>query len=204
MSPVPPAPPTRGEISRLAHEMSNSLAYVTTNLSVLAEEIEGSDRLEALVGDALEGAERLGDLVRELRTSGWAAETPTPSARVTAARILVVDDEPAILNAVKRALRVHDVTVASSAREAAPLLEKSAFDVVLCDLVMPEQSGIDWFASVQKTTPGLAERFVFMTGGGFNDRTRSFLNETVHPVLQKPFDAKTLRWVIASRLAERT
>lgn len=188
------------ELSRLTHEMSNSLAYVTTNLSVLAEEIEGSARLEGLVADALEGSERLGDLLRRLRQVGW-EQAPVP-IEPREARILVVDDEPAILAAVQRALRRHVVVTAGSVAEASSQLDDTV-DVVLCDLVMPVRSGIDWFHEVVEHAPELAGRFVFMTGGGFNDETRTFLAETPHAVLHKPFDAKTLRWVVGTRLGAR-
>ncbi|MCA9570555.1 MAG: response regulator [Myxococcales bacterium] len=202
---MPPSSPDPGDLSRLAHEMSNSLAYVTTNLNLLAEELDCDGRLSAIVADALEGAERLADEVRELRRLGWAtddtsvqAAVPRPAAAPS--RILVVDDEPAILVAVERVLRRHEVVTVDSAAAAWERLSAEPFDVVLCDLVMPEETGIELFQRVSGEKPDLASRFVFMTAGGFTSRTRAFLAETRNPVLHKPFDAKTLRWVVAQHI----
>ena len=195
------------ELSRLAHEMSNSLAYVATNLFLLAEHLEGDPPNASLVKDALEGADRLADQVRALRHLTWSEqpEPPVPPEDTTSSGglVLVIDDESAILAAVKRALRDHDVVPVSAAEEAWTLLQDQSFDLVLCDLVMPEGSGIDLYERMAERDPATAERFVFMTGGGFTDRTRSFLASSPNPVLHKPFDAKTLRWMVSKHLEKR-
>lgn len=209
------------QFRHLAHEMNNSLAYVVTNLNLLAEELEGlaNPRLNALVADALEGSERIGDHLRALRRASWGVEprapaedgaapvvddsTPEPAPGDPRGRILVVDDEEAILAAVRRALRAHDVVVVSDAEEAWKLIQAGPpFDLVLCDLIMSGLTGIDLYRRLQQQAPKVAERVVFMTAGGFTSEVRHFLGNVRNGVLHKPFDVKTLRWVVTSRLRE--
>jgi len=102
-------------------------------------------------------------------------------------RILVVDDEPLVARALQRALRAHDVTVALGGREALDVLRADAFDVIVCDLMMPGVSGIDLYEQL----PGeLRRRFVFATGGAFNQRAQQFLAEVPNQRIDKPFDPK--------------
>ena len=104
-------------------------------------------------------------------------------------RILVVDDEPFITQMLGRMLKNHDVTTATSGVAALELLENGAeFGVVLCDLMMPELTGMELYDRVKVDNPGLAERFVFMTGGTFYPEVREFVARGERPCLDKPFD----------------
>jgi len=109
-------------------------------------------------------------------------------------RILAVDDEALLLKAYRRMLTdVHDVVTALGAQEALSTLERDrAFDVVLCDLQMPEMSGMDLHTEVQMRFPSLADRFVFVTGGAFSIDAKRFLEESVCAVIQKPFRIEDL------------
>src|SRR5690606_32530132 len=81
-------------------------------------------------------------------------------------RVLVVDDEPMLARAVKRALDSFAVEVVTDGEEALALLENEpTFDVILCDLMMPRVSGAELFRRVSSQNPHLSQRFVFMTGG---------------------------------------
>src|SRR5688572_11044201 len=104
------------------------------------------------------------------------------------ARLLVIDDEPFIINAVRRALREHEVFSATSAGEAIEMLKTQSFDLVFCDLMMPEVSGMDLYDRLCTERPGLEERLVFMTGGAFTARARDFLERISNPRFEKPFD----------------
>ena len=74
-------------------------------------------------------------------------------------------------------------------REALSRLETdSGFDLVLCDLMMPDVNGAAVYASVKRDHPELAERFVFMTGGAFTTRAREFLSQHPGAQLEKPFN----------------
>src|SRR5262249_14378243 len=88
-------------------------------------------------------------------------------------RVLVVDDEPSIGTTLRELLASdHEVLAVSTAREALALLgSDNAFDVVFCDLLMPEMSGIDLYHRLRVEQPGLERRIVFMSGGAFSSRT---------------------------------
>jgi len=106
------------------------------------------------------------------------------------ARILIIDDEPLLGQTLRFAFQdKHDVEVASSGREALErLATDSAFDLVLCDLMMPDVSGEHVYRAVAEHTPGLLPRFVFMTGGAFTERAQEFLAHFPGRQLEKPFN----------------
>jgi CheY-like chemotaxis protein len=115
-------------------------------------------------------------------------------------RVLVVDDEVYLLNALRRSLgRVHEVLVASSAEQALALLDRDpAVDVVLVDMMMPDVDGVELYERIVERMPQLASRFVFMTGGVFTERVRSFLQRTQIDVLSKPIKRDELQRAIAA------
>ena len=83
--------------------------------------------------------------------------------------------------------------------EALRTLESdSGFDVVLCDLQMPEMSGMELHAAVRERFPALANRFVFVTGGAFSADARRFLEKAVSAVIQKPFRVEELLALVDS------
>jgi signal transduction histidine kinase len=124
------------------------------------------------------------------RASSPRARAPTPAW----GRILIVDDEPAVARAMSRLLDGHDVHVAASGREALAVLERDqGFDVIFCDIMMAEVSGMDLFAHVQRERPALAARFVFMTAGTFTSRAQAFVEEHARVCLEKPLDERVLQ-----------
>ncbi len=120
-------------------------------------------------------------------------------------RVLVVDDEKAVAESLRYALKdEHDVETAASGKEARAAIERGGdYDVVLCDLVMPVESGMDLHAYALREHPALAERFVFMTGGAFTARAAKFLSEVRAPRIEKPFELETLRALIDGMVAAR-
>jgi PAS domain S-box-containing protein len=128
---------------------------------------------------------------------------PPPSNRERSARILIVDDEPAILRALTRVLTGYQVTRALSGREAVTHIEQSGpFDVVFCDVMMPELSGIDVYEYARRVCPGQERRIVFITGGAFTEHAAAFIEKTDNPKLGKPFDAGEVRALIKSLTRE--
>jgi CheY-like chemotaxis protein len=216
------------EAGRMVHRITNALTYVVTNLALLSEELQGPydrsgpaqqdpvvltraqlRRLLQLAGDAQSGAERTGDLLRQLRVLSYGEGTDgvDDSADDTwdedrrGRRLLVVDDEPFILASLQRALRRYDVVLAEGGQEAIRILSSGdPFDLVLCDLVMPPVHGSEVHKWVTENRPALAERVIFMTAGAFTPEARGFLHSVRNPVLHKPFDTKTLRWAIGQAL----
>jgi signal transduction histidine kinase/CheY-like chemotaxis protein len=121
-------------------------------------------------------------------------------------RILIVDDDRPVAAAIALELGDHDVVVAESGREALELLRRDRnFDVILCDLMMPEISGMDVYDAVRYIDPALLTRIVLMTGGAFTRRANDFLTSVDAPVLEKPFDPGRLHEVVGAvdRRSER-
>jgi len=128
-------------------------------------------------------------------------ETPRPERTGTAprARVLIVDDEPLVAKSIRRALRHHDVTVVHGGSEAVELLtgdDGASFDVVLCDIMMPEVTGMDVHDAVRERAPGREEIIVFMTGGAFTPRARAFLDSVPNRRIEKPFDVSVVRDIV--------
>jgi PAS domain S-box-containing protein len=117
-------------------------------------------------------------------------------------RILVVDDEPMILNIVRRVLApVHDIETVTSADEAIQKLGAGVrFDLILCDLMMPHVTGMDLYAEVLRLDADQARRMMFLTGGAFTPRARAFLDEVQNPRIEKPFDHKAMLALINDQL----
>ncbi|HXJ19925.1 MAG TPA: ATP-binding protein [Polyangia bacterium] len=120
-------------------------------------------------------------------------------------RVLAVDDEALLLKAYRRMIGdAHELTTALGGFDALRLLERDPdFDVVLCDLQMPEMSGMELHAAVRSRMPALGERFVFVTGGAFSADARRFLEESVAAVIQKPFRLEDLLALIERTAAGR-
>jgi two-component system, cell cycle sensor histidine kinase and response regulator CckA len=124
----------------------------------------------------------------------------TPTRQFSRRRILAVDDEVLLLKAYRRMLADgHELVTALGGHEALRTLESdSGFDVVLCDLQMPEMSGMELHAAVRERFPALANRFVFVTGGAFSADARRFLEKAVSAVIQKPFRVEELLALVDS------
>jgi PAS domain S-box-containing protein len=122
------------------------------------------------------------------------AELP-PLQRV---KLLVVDDEPYICTAIQRLLRrEHRVTALTTVREALALLESGErFDVILSDLMMPEQNGEDFYKELNRVAPDQARRMIFMTGGAFTPRSEEFLRTSPVPQVAKPISLEMLQGAI--------
>jgi CheY-like chemotaxis protein len=89
------------------------------------------------------------------------------------------------------------VEVLGSARAAAGRIDAGArWDVILCDLLMPEMSGMELSSRVEATASDLARRMIFMTGGAYTDEARRFLEVEGHRWIEKPIDPATLRAVV--------
>jgi CheY-like chemotaxis protein len=118
------------------------------------------------------------------------------------ARVLLIDDEPSLGRTVQILLqRDHDVVTVVHARHAIELLEKGErFDVIFCDLMMPEMSGIDFHARIASSAPTFLNRIVFLTGGAFTDQTRAYLAGLPNQTIEKPFSEACLRDAISQAL----
>jgi CheY-like chemotaxis protein/anti-sigma regulatory factor (Ser/Thr protein kinase) len=113
-------------------------------------------------------------------------------------KILVVDDEKLIVSVVKRILsKEHDVVAFVAAKEALALCESGEkFDLILCDLMMPDMTGMDFHRELSLIAPDQANRMIFLTGGAFTAKARNFLSDTPKEHIEKPFDVANLRAIV--------
>ncbi len=112
-------------------------------------------------------------------------------------RILVVDDEELVARNLARMLSPHRVDVAGSGREALDRCASGRYDVVLCDLMMPDVTGMEVYTQLVAADPSAASKFLFMTGGAFTDKARDFLDKVPTRCLEKPISKADLHRAIA-------
>lgn len=118
------------------------------------------------------------------------------------ARILVVDDEPVVARAMRRMLHDHDVSIALDAHHALSTFEQSEpFDVVVCDLMMPDLSGADLYVQACDRWPELKSRFLFMTGGAVTPKAQELLQNNENRCLVKPVQTEELHAMVDSIVA---
>jgi signal transduction histidine kinase len=122
----------------------------------------------------------------------------TRAPAVRRGNVLVIDDEESLAQAIRRFLSVeHNVTAVYRARDALDLLELGTrYDVILCDLMMPQITGMELHTEVLRIDSAQASRIVFLTGGAFAPSAREFLTTTTNRRIEKPFDLKEVRRLI--------
>jgi CheY-like chemotaxis protein len=123
-----------------------------------------------------------------------------------AGRVLVIDDEAAVGRTIQRLLgEQYEVVVLTAGSEAIDLLvrKKAEFDLILCDLTMPDVTGMDVYTRSVQARADIAQVFVFMTGGTFSTRARDFLDQVPNERLDKPFDLQTVRDLARNAVAKR-
>lgn len=119
---------------------------------------------------------------------------------LTGRRILAVDDEASVIRVVQRILRDADVTCASSGSEALELLATDRFDLVLCDLTMPDVNGRQVYEWILEHDDRERGAFAFMTGGSISPDHDEFIEAQAIPVIHKPFEVRRLRATVAQLL----
>ncbi len=124
------------------------------------------------------------------------APAPPPVRATGRMKLIVVDDDDAIVRVLRRVFRDHEVEWFPRAVEAWKRFEQDAFagaDAVLCDLMLPEMSGMELYQRVTARSPAVSARFLFLTGGAFSESARIFLESVDRHVLAKPFAVAKLR-----------
>ena len=110
------------------------------------------------------------------------------------ARVLVVDDDHLVRSVLVHMLRPdHDVVEASGGNQALELLERDDdFDVILCDLMMPDGDGVMLYEALNRVAPRLRSRTVFLSGGAFTSRARDFIRNRSLKIISKPISKDEL------------
>ncbi len=125
------------------------------------------------------------------------ALAPAPVMR--AARILVVDDEPAVRDATVDVLLVagHVASGAASGAAALAMMAVQPIDLVVADHAMPGMSGVELLRAVHRAFPAI--RTLLMSGNV--DAALQFGDMVGHTVMQKPFGVKVLLQGVEAALA---
>ncbi len=123
-------------------------------------------------------------------------------SQANGARVLVVDDEPALRKSIARVLGdEHVVEAVASVGDALERLRSGAqFDVILSDVMMPGESGLDLREILLRELPSYADRLVFMSGG-VRESLQDRLAEVKNVCLDKPLSVERLRAVIRQTVA---
>jgi PAS domain S-box-containing protein len=117
-------------------------------------------------------------------------------------RLCIIDDDPLVGRGIQRMLgREFSITNFVSPRKAFEwLTEGGSCDLIFCDLMMPEMTGMELYRALIAKAPELRERILFMTGGAFTPGASEFLQELKEPYLEKPLDPATVLDFIRERL----
>ena len=109
-------------------------------------------------------------------------------------KALVVDDEESNAALVRRVLAGagYDVESTTLSRRALVMIERTAYDVVIADVKMPELSGQELYGRVCQIRPEMARRFIFITGDIDGEDTREFLDQSRCSYFMKPFNLERL------------
>jgi two-component system NtrC family sensor kinase len=145
------------------------------------------------------------ELPVEARPAGVTlAEKPVTPGSVAGKSILIIDDEVGILSALAYLLGRDGYTVntASNGRLGLEKLKEQAYDLILCDLRMPELDGPGLYRELEQHAPHLLKRVIFLTGDTLSSETSIFLKKADIPYLSKPFRAADVRRIVQEKFQE--
>lgn len=118
--------------------------------------------------------------------------------------VLVIDDEQMLCRVIERFLRSNYevVSVTSGAAGLEQLEGRDEIAGILCDLMMPEMTGMDFYGELEAHFPEYLDRVAFLTGGTFTPEARRFISEGEHLVIEKPFRPDRLHDVLGGLIEE--
>lgn len=107
-------------------------------------------------------------------------------------RVLIVDDEPEIREALKRIMKLFNLESETSenGKVALEMLKEKRFQAVLCDIMMPEMTGLQCLAYAQ--TLDISTPFIFVTGFGDKDKMLQATRLGAVDFILKPFDIEEI------------
>jgi CheY-like chemotaxis protein len=119
---------------------------------------------------------------------------PPANATGPAQRVLLLEDRDDFREVLRDHLviRGFQVTSVPSGVEGLHEVRKAAFDLIICDMLMPKVGGEMFYWAVTRLRPGTAQRFIFFTGHRNNPTIEFFFNRVNATVLIKPFKLSEL------------
>ncbi len=120
-------------------------------------------------------------------------------------RLLVVEDDPALLQGLRDILELadYDVTTAAHGQEALAELEKSAPHLIISDIMMPTMDGYQLYAAVRARPEWMDVPFIFITAKGTRRDVHRGKELGADDYLVKPFDEEDLLVAIRNKLGRR-
>jgi signal transduction histidine kinase/ActR/RegA family two-component response regulator len=136
-------------------------------------------------------------------TVALAPEPARPSPPVSAGRILVVEDEPAVAQLIVDVLREegHHVESVIDSQEGLARLSRTSYELVICDLRMPRLDGPAFFDALVQAGSPIRNKILFITGDTLAPRSLEFLQSKGLPYLDKPFLVEELKLAVNGLLA---
>jgi len=136
-------------------------------------------------------------------TSSFTADVAIPMREGMGKRVLVIDDEEAILHMVREALTEfgYEVDVAMDGETGLQRLDQTSYDLTLCDWKMPGLNGQEVYERLRISNPALSERMIFLTGDVIGEKTQRFLQDSHKVCLTKPFSLDEFRSAISQAMA---
>lgn len=133
------------------------------------------------------------------------ALTPVASAQARHGTILLIDDEPVIHRALTQRLQRsgHTITTAANGQEGLLALEACSYDVIFCDMRMPDLDGPGFYRELDRRHPHLLVRLVFLPGDVLSAEAQACFAQVDRPRLVKPFKAQEVLQLIRQVLAAR-
>ena len=123
-------------------------------------------------------------------------------SNISPQRILVVDDEPYVCDALRMMLTIdgHDVATAGSAAEALELYDRQPFDLVITDYLMPVMKGDELAGAIKGRNPGQPIVMITAYAECFSDAPTPLAG--VDALVSKPFRLDHVREAMAKVLLE--
>jgi CheY-like chemotaxis protein len=124
------------------------------------------------------------------------------ATRVKPSRILVVEDEPTVARLIVDVLQEegHFATASFDSREGLSLLSKHSYDLVICDLRMPDVDGRLFFHTLRRAKSPLQRQILFITGDTLSPSSLEFIESNRLPYLAKPFSVEELKHAVLQQL----
>ncbi len=118
-------------------------------------------------------------------------------------RILIIDDEPDMLSACAKIITLlgNEPVPISDPKEAIKFLEKEEFDLIFCDLLMPDHDGMEILEICQKLAPNTP--VIIFSAYGTIDRAVAAMKAGAFDFIEKPFEANNLKILIEKGLRQR-
>jgi nitrogen-specific signal transduction histidine kinase len=143
-------------------------------------------------------------IVERIPSFTYKDHVPVKKKKLTASKILVIDDEIGILDSLSRILakQGHKVDTTENCMEALEMIKSTKYDFILLDVKLPGMSGIDMFNQLKKEDASIVNKLAIITGDTMEPATQEFLEYAKVPCFVKPFDTKNFIREINSLIYE--